>query len=164
MKKYKVLAPGGLPIAIGSIIKVTEKQAKRHRHVLKKLDGVGCYEVVETMSFKNQETFESDMDLSSMFKIGMLEMDGQTHDPTQGKRKKKKSTEGPSTGGSGSDESKYKDYSIEDLKAEIAKRDISHHHSAGIKKLTALLDADDKAKEEAARKADDEGNGGDGDE
>ncbi len=158
MKKYKVLAPGGLMIVIGSVVKVTEKQAKRHRHVMKKVKGEGCYEVVETMSFKNQEIFESDMDFSAMFKVGMVEMDGQSHDPTQGRRKKKPAA--PSTGGFGSGDSKYKDISLEDLRAELAKREIKHHHNAGIPKLVDLLEADDKAKEEAAKKAAEEETGG----
>jgi len=161
MKKYKVLAIGGLTIAIGSIVKVSEKQAKRHRHVFRKADGAGCYEVVETMSFKNQETFESDMDFSSMFKIGMVEIDGQVHDPSQVRRAKKKKTGEPSTEGSGSDDSKYVEWSKEDLQVELVKREISHHHNAGIPKLTDLLEADDKAKVDAARKPAAEGNGDD---
>ena len=134
-------------VARGCIVKINERQAKRHRHVLRKVDDAGCFEVVEEMSFKNQETFQSDMDLSSMFKIGMVEMDGQTHDPTQGRRLKKSAA--PSTGDSGSDDPKYENWSKDDLKAELKKRQISHHHNAGIQKLTELLEVDDKAKEDS---------------
>lgn len=141
MQTCKVLE-GMISVPEGTILKLSEDQVRRRVHAVKKLSG-DKYEAKQPVNFKTGETFESEGDLSMLFKMGRLEIDGRSHDPkNQGKPVAVKEPKGGESGGESGGGDNYEEMTVPQIKAELDKRGVEYDKKSVKDKLLSLLKGD----------------------